>query len=198
MRKSAPKSPHHLKEQCGPSLTCKQKCNAVHTILHVEGIHALVTQFQNPYVSASFSLFSCSMSLQHATRTGNTLPIGMAVCGNCKDKHLKEIDFGDSRQLEPDAQSSSETVEASLQSIASNPKVMITSVAPDSHELAHKGTLKVSMTAAPTSNASVTISRARSSGNSIEIKCIEPLPKSEFEECMKEWIFDLSHKTRVL
>ncbi|XP_059095301.1 uncharacterized protein LOC131890048 [Tigriopus californicus] len=118
------------------------------------------------------------MSLQHATRTGNTLPIGMAVCGNCKDKHLKEIDFGDSRQLEADVQARTEAVGPSLSSIVSNARVSITSVVPDSYELSRKSPLKFSMTSAPISNSSVTISRAKTSGNSIEIKCIEQLPKS--------------------
>ncbi len=38
-----------------------------------------------------------SMSLENYTTTGNILPIGLLVCGNCKDKHLKGVDFSNSQ-----------------------------------------------------------------------------------------------------
>ena len=42
------------------------------------------------------------MSLENYTTTGNILPIGLLVCGNCKDKHLKGLDFANSLIVEPD------------------------------------------------------------------------------------------------
>ena len=39
------------------------------------------------------------MSLEYYTRNGHILPIGLAVCGICKDKHLKSVDFSNSRTI---------------------------------------------------------------------------------------------------
>ena len=39
------------------------------------------------------------MSLEYYTRDGHILPIGLAVCGICKDKHLKSVDFSNSRTI---------------------------------------------------------------------------------------------------
>ncbi len=47
------------------------------------------------------------MSLENYTTTGNILPIGLLVCGSCKDKHLKGVDFSNSQVYQPDAPSSS-------------------------------------------------------------------------------------------
>ena len=40
-----------------------------------------------------------SMSLEYYTRNGHILPIGLAVCGICKEKHLKSVDFSNSRTI---------------------------------------------------------------------------------------------------
>ena len=48
----------------------------------------------------NFDLFvDFSMSLEYYTRNGHILPIGLAVCGICKDKHLKSVDFSNSRTI---------------------------------------------------------------------------------------------------
>ena len=39
------------------------------------------------------------MSLEYYTRNGHILPIGLAVCGICKEKHLKSVDFSNSRTI---------------------------------------------------------------------------------------------------
>ena len=37
------------------------------------------------------------MSLEYYTRNGIILPIGLAVCGLCRDKHLRSVDLSNSR-----------------------------------------------------------------------------------------------------
>ena len=37
------------------------------------------------------------MSLENYTTSGNILPIGLLVCGHCKDKCLKGVDFANSQ-----------------------------------------------------------------------------------------------------
>ena len=37
------------------------------------------------------------MSLEYWSGTGNILPIGLAVCGNCREKHLRSVDLSNSR-----------------------------------------------------------------------------------------------------
>jgi hypothetical protein len=39
------------------------------------------------------------MSLEYYTRTGHILPIGLAVCGYCLDKHLKSVDLSNSKLI---------------------------------------------------------------------------------------------------
>ena len=39
------------------------------------------------------------MSLEYYTRNGHILPIGLAVCGICREKHLKSVDFSNSRTI---------------------------------------------------------------------------------------------------
>ena len=42
-------------------------------------------------------LFFFRMSLEYYTRNGIILPIGLAVCGLCRDKHLRSVDLSNSR-----------------------------------------------------------------------------------------------------
>ena len=44
-------------------------------------------------------MFLYSMSLEYYTRNGHILPIGLAVCGICREKHLKSVDFSNSRTI---------------------------------------------------------------------------------------------------
>lgn len=37
------------------------------------------------------------MSLEYYTCTGNVLPIGLAVCSFCREKHLKSVDLSNSK-----------------------------------------------------------------------------------------------------
>ena len=39
------------------------------------------------------------MSLEYYTRSGHVLPIGLAVCSLCRDKHLKSVDLSKSREI---------------------------------------------------------------------------------------------------
>ena len=40
------------------------------------------------------------MSLEHYTRTGTILPIGLAVCNVCREKHLKSVDLSSSKMID--------------------------------------------------------------------------------------------------
>lgn len=42
------------------------------------------------------------MSLEFYTRNGHYLPIGLAVCALCRDKHLKSVDLSNSRLIQND------------------------------------------------------------------------------------------------
>ena len=41
--------------------------------------------------------FFFRMSLEYYTCTGNVLPIGLAVCSFCREKHLKSVDLSNSK-----------------------------------------------------------------------------------------------------
>ena len=43
------------------------------------------------------------MSLEYYTCNGIILPIGLAVCGICRDKHLRSVDLSNSRIIPPNS-----------------------------------------------------------------------------------------------
>ncbi len=87
------------------------------------------------------------MSLENYTTRGNILPIGMLVCGNCKDKHLKGVDFSNSQVF-----SDSET--SNPRSPCRNNSVSITTI-PSGEKISSKPETDVI-----TVGGGVTISRA--------------------------------------
>lgn len=58
------------------------------------------------------------MSLENYTTTGNILPIGLVVCGNCKEKQLKGVDFSNSQVVDcPEGQATTKSAAVSITAI---------------------------------------------------------------------------------
>lgn len=62
---------------------------------------ALCNRRRTPKKARQMAMYTItySMSLEYYTRNGHILPIGLAVCGICKEKHLKSVDFSNSRTI---------------------------------------------------------------------------------------------------
>lgn len=63
------------------------------------------------------------MSLENYTTSGNILPIGLLVCGNCKDKNLRGVDFSNS-QIYSESSSSSNGGGVSITTVVPEKKVL--------------------------------------------------------------------------